>query len=206
MYLFLETISVKDGIILNISDHQERMDRTILYFYNGSQKAPCLSSCLRVPEMAQQGWYKCRVIYDKKIVEITWEPYHIKTFSSISLVSADHLDYSWKYADRKEFGNIIQKSQAAEVIIVKNGYVTDGSYANLLFRKEDEWFTPDTPLLAGTQRKRLLGSGLIHEATIRVEDLTDYDRIKWINAFLDMETGPEWPVNKVEYNTTKAGS
>jgi 4-amino-4-deoxychorismate lyase len=54
--------------------------------------------------------------------------------------------------------NCISNAEGCDdIIIVRNGFVTDASYANLIFRKGDEWFTPATFLLAGTMRAFLLG-------------------------------------------------
>lgn len=197
MCRFIETICVREGKFLHLTDHQERMDRTILHFYS-TMVTPDLASSLTIPENARRGWYKCSIIYGQEIEEITWEPYNVRKISSLSLVHSDDIDYSWKQADRSIFKDLIRKAQTDDVIIVKNGYITDSSYANLLFRCGKEWITPSTPLLAGTQRKRLIQSGVIKEEVIREKDLIKFDRIKWINAMLDMENGPEWRIEIIK--------
>lgn len=197
MCRFIETISVKDGLIQHLADHQERMDRTIFHFF-GTKNVPQLESLLIVPEQARQGWVKCKVLYSSKIEEITWTPYQIRKLSSFSLIRANEIRYDWKYADRRIFSDLIHKAQTDDIIIVKNGLITDSSYANLLFRSEGQWITPSTPLLAGTQRKKLIQSGIVKEEEIHINDLHHFDRIKFINAMLDMETGPEWPIDIIK--------
>lgn len=199
MCQFIETICVKRGKILHLADHQERMDRSIFYFY-GKRTTPDLKSFLTTPEYAQKGWYKCRIEYGQEIEDITWEPYHIKEISSLSLVIADDINYSWKYTNRSIFKELIREAMTDDIIIVKNGYITDSSYANLLFRSDEDWVTPSTPLLKGTQRNRLLKAGVIKEQLISRNDLYKYDRIKWINAMLDMKDGPEWPMEIIKNN------
>ncbi len=194
MCRFIETISVKEGRILHLSDHQERMDRTIFHFF-GTKKSPDLASFLIVPEHARQGWNKCRVVYGSEIEDISWTPYQVRNLTSFSLVHANEINYDWKYADRTIFRELIRKARTDDVIIVKNGYITDSSYANLLFRVGDQWITPANPLLDGTQRKRLILSDIIKEEQIHINDLHHFDRIKFINAMLDMENGPEWPMD-----------
>lgn len=197
MSRLIETICVKNGKLLHLSDHQERMNRSIAHFF-GTGITPDLESLLIVPEHASRGWVKCRVIYSQNIEQITWEPYHIREISSLALVHSDDIDYTWKYADRTIFEQLIRKTKSDDIIIVKNKYITDSSYANLLFRCEDEWITPSTPLLMGTQRQRLIKSGTIKEEPVHERDLKKFDRVKWINAMLDMESGPEWPMDVIQ--------
>lgn len=196
MSRLIETISVRDGIALHLSDHQDRMDRSILELY-GHENECSLKESLRVPSEFQTGWVKCRVVYGKNIEHVGWQSYHIRPVTSIELVHADDLDYSWKYEDRSVFDRLIRQADTDDVIIVKAGLVTDSSYANLLFRKGNDWFTPDTPLLAGTQRKRLIEAGKITIRTIRPADICQFDALKYINAMLDMEVSPEIPVQVI---------
>ncbi|MBY5960036.1 aminotransferase class IV family protein [Membranicola marinus] len=197
MYQFIETISVKEGQIQHLADHQERMDRTILHFFD-SRSTPDLNSVLSVPAHARQGWIKCRVVYDHDVQEITWTPYQVKKPASFALVHTNDLDYSYKYTDRKIFSELISQAETDDIIIVKNGWITDSSYANLLFRTDDRWITPAHPLLPGTQRSRLLQSGVIEEEPIKPSDLQQFDRLKLINALLDMENGPEWSMDVIK--------
>ncbi len=67
-------------------------------------------------------------------------------------------------------------------MIIKNGKVTDCSIGNLIFRLGNQWLTPDTPLLAGTQREKLLQEGKIRETTIYAKDIEKFDEIRLINA------------------------
>ena len=75
-----------------------------------------------------------------------------------------------------------QRGSYDEIIIIKNGKVTDCSIGNLIFRQGKKWYTPDSPLLLGTQREKLLREGKIQETTIFQEDIINFDEIKIINA------------------------
>ena len=88
-----------------------------------------------------------------------------------------------KYTDRSLINTLFaQRGACDEIIIIKNGKVTDCSIGNLIFRQGKKWYTPDTPLLLGTQREKLLQEGKIQECTIFQEDIVNFDEIKIINA------------------------
>ena len=70
---------------------------------------------------------------------------------------------------------------------MKNGLITDTSYANIVFWDGQNWLTPSTPLLAGTKRARLLHESKIKEAEIRVDDLIKYEKARIINALNDLD-------------------
>lgn len=196
MSRLIETICVRDGIPLHLSDHQDRMDRSLMALY-GLENKISLEKSLQVPSVFKSGWVKCRVAYGKNIEHVNWTPYHIRSVDSITLVHADDLEYSWKYKDRSVFERLIRQAGTDDVIVVKAGYITDSSYANLLFREDNEWFTPDTPLLPGTQRKRLIESGKVSIRPIRPGDISQFDALKYINAMLDLEVSPEIPTNVI---------
>ena len=73
-----------------------------------------------------------------------------------------------------------------EVLIVKDGLITDVSIGNVALHDGVEWFTPRKPLLAGTMRRRLLEEGRIKERDIRPTELRHYERLSIINAMLDL--------------------
>lgn len=198
MHPLLETIKIKNGKIFHLNDHQNRMDRSVKAVYGSSATAPLLHTHIQIPKEAGQSWYKCRVIYGQTIGKIEYSPYQPQQIESIELVYDDAISYEVKWVDRTGIDLLKKKSPADDIIIVKEGYITDSSYANLLFHKNGQWFTPEQPLLAGTQRARLLSSGQIKEVRIKPEDLRKYDRIKWINAMLDMNDGPEWPLEVIK--------
>ena len=83
----------------------------------------------------------------------------------------------WHETSKRKFG---------EVIFLKNGKVTDSSYANIIFFDGKQWLTPSTFLLNGTCRQRLLNEGKITESPIHYTDIRDFQQIGFINAMLDM--------------------
>ena len=73
-----------------------------------------------------------------------------------------------------------------EVIIVRNGLLTDTSYTNIALFDGCEWLTPKLPLLAGTQRASLIDRQRLREADIRADDLWSFDYIALFNAMMNL--------------------
>ena len=72
-------------------------------------------------------------------------------------------------------------------MIVKNGMVTDSSICNIVFFDGHKWITPESPLLKGTTRERLIKSGRIKQHNIRVSEISNYQYFKLINAMRDFD-------------------
>lgn len=64
--------------------------------------------------------------------------------------------------------------------------VTDSSFSNLAFYDSGKWFTPETFLLNGIMRQKLLADNIIHEKKIAVNDMKKYEKISFINSMLDL--------------------
>lgn len=176
---YLETIKAYNGEIFHLSYHQERLEKTI------GHKDIELSEVLNPP---QEGLYRCRAIYDTYSVSVTYYPYVKRNICKLKLISDDTIDYDKKYADRSEIEKLLeQKDGCDDIIIVKNGFITDTSIANIALKQGSEWFTPQAPLLYGTTRKRLLEEKKLKTRDIRVEELTEYSEIALMNAMIDFD-------------------
>jgi len=84
-----------------------------------------------------------------------------------------------------------------DIIIVKNGFVTDSFAANILFLDGVQWITPTTPLLNGTKRQFLLDQGIIAEKEIREEDIRTYQKVGLINAMIDFDEMPVIDIDSI---------
>ena len=140
-----------------------------------------------IPEEYKKGIFRCRVLYDKNIIKTEFFPIKERCFRSLKLVYDNEIDYHLKYDDRSALNKLMEKKGPAdEIVIIKNGMVTDCSIGNLLFFDGHEWITPDSPLLKGTQRAFLLNKKMIREGKIREEDICKYKKVGIINALLNM--------------------
>jgi 4-amino-4-deoxychorismate lyase len=198
MSLLVESIRVEDGVPVNIHFHNERMVRTIKNLFNINKKTDLLN-ILDVPSDARKGIFKCRVEYDQAIRKIEFLPYKIKAVNTLKLVECNDISYSYKFADRKKIDSLFEKRGASDdILIIKEGLVTDSSYANVVLKDlNGKWITPFTCLLAGTRRASLLKSGLIKENEVRVNDLHNYTLIKIINAMIGIEDTEGIPIENI---------
>lgn len=197
MSQFIETIQVLHGELQNLVFHQERFERT-RQIALGLKRHPQLAELITVPGGLELVVLKCRVIYEKEIVRVEYEPYQAHQVRSLKMVYSDSIDYGFKYADRSELDELFrQRAECDDILIVKQGCITDSRYANVVFWDGRKWVTPDTPLLPGTMRSSLLRKGLIGERRITKADLAGYKKIKLINAMNDLHHTPEIPIESI---------
>jgi 4-amino-4-deoxychorismate lyase len=182
---FLESIKLKDGLYHNLNLHNQRVKETIKTYF-GLRPVFDLSDVLptNVPPI---GLFKVRLIYTHEPLSITISPYVAKKIHTMKLIEANKLDYHHKFSDRSALDLLKAKSGSDDIIIVQNGLITDSSIANLVLENDHGLFTPAKCLLAGVKRTRLLASGLIQVKNIRIDELTQYRRVRLINAMIDLE-------------------
>jgi len=198
MSLLVETIKVEDGKPLNISLHNERINRTLFDLFR--KKIPVdLEEIIEVPQYALKGAYKCRVIYDEKKYDIEFTQYSIRQVRSLKLVYDDNISYSYKYTDRTNILRLFDLRKGCDdILIIKNGMVTDCSYANVILRDlNGKWVTPSTYLLKGTRRSHMLNNRFVSEKDIRVSDLNLYTEVRLINAMMGIEDSESIPVTEL---------
>lgn len=193
--MFLETICILHGEIQNRQGHEERMRQTASHF---GFKAPALPDLLSLPvKELRVSKVKCRIIYHNTIEEISFERYTAGKVSSLKLIEAP-IDYSFKFADRKTLNTLLaQKDDCDEILITRNGLITDTSYSNVVFGQGEQFFTPESTLLNGTKRQKLLQEGKITEKRIDRNSLIEYDRIYLINAMLDITDRVSLPIDRI---------
>lgn len=188
MFPLFETIAIENGKIKNIALHQARYERSLITYYGKSAVTFFnLLDLIQVPKELHNKFVRCRIDYNAHQTQISYLEYTPKTHRVFKPIVCNEIDYSSKYADRELINTLFaQKGEADEIIIIKDSFVTDCSIGNLAFRKGTQWFTPNTPLLKGTQREYLLQSGQLQEIEIRQEQLEQFDEIRVINALNEL--------------------
>lgn len=194
--MFIETIQVSEGVFCNLEVHARRMAETVSQFYG--QDFLLRLSPESIPEHLRTGRVKCRILYDREIREIVYTPYAFRPIHTLKLVYADDIHYDFKSTDREQLDDLLkQKGSADEVLIVRNGLITDTSFSNVVFESAEGLFTPTSYLLNGTRRRTLLSEGCICEREIGISDLAHYHKIYLINAMMDIKDNVFLPVSAI---------
>ena len=176
---YFETIKVKDGVLANVAYHQNRLDATLhTTTYN-------LAKIILPPK---EGLYRCRFVYDENGYDVEFLPYVKRVVKKLKIIHHDTIEYSRKYSNRAELDALFaKKKDGDDVLIIKNGLVTDTTIANVAFFDGQEWFTPKTPLLQGTMRQKLLDEGKIKAKDITLQEIRSFKKIALMNAMIDFD-------------------
>jgi len=188
MCRLFETIRVVDGKPLHLDYHAARMNRSRQKLF-GCTDLVDLEQVLRSAGRSGPGIEKCRVVYGREVCTVASEPYTPRVVRSLTLVDCDSITYEHKFVDRSCFDDLLRDVKTDDILVVKNGCITDASFASVVFHDGSRWLTPATPLLPGTARARLLQSGEIAEREIRKADLRHFRKAALINAMIGIDHG-----------------
>jgi 4-amino-4-deoxychorismate lyase len=199
MCQLLETIKVKQNALQNLKFHNERVNTSRGLLFQSADKWD-LSELITMPELDPGMIFRCRFLYSREVENIEFLTYNPRIIQKLFLVSVAALDYSFKYANRDAFDRL--KSSYAptpdsDILIVKNGLVTDTSFSNIAFFDGRQWFTPDSPLLKGTKRAYYLKNRIISECLITLDDIYKYQKARLLNAMLDLEDGEDIRIENI---------
>lgn len=180
LYPIFETLSIIDGVVQNIEYHQARFENTIRTFFNKTPDIQ-LSGLINPPKEYCSGKIRCRIDYNHEAFEVKYFPYVPKVIRTFQCVYVEGLDYHFKYSDRQCLEKLKTES-ADEVIIINNGFVSDCTIGNLLFLKQNQWYSSTHFLLKGTQLSYLLAQNQVCLTEISVADLSSFEKVMMINA------------------------
>jgi len=202
----IETIKIEDGKIYNLKWHNQRCNRSRLELFG------CDAIRLEdyIKDYPPKGLFRCRVLYSEDIIKVEYIPYKKREFKSFKIVSSD-IEYSYKYSNRDELDRLkeqnIQDSLELEclhpkktrlkpsvtnylyddIIIQKDGLLTDSTIANIAFFDGENWITPKKPLLRGTVREKLLNQNFLIEKDINSDDLRHFCNFALMNAMIGFQ-------------------
>ena len=179
MCQFIETIRIENGKALNLGFHNYRFNKTRRDIFECNLPVN-LADYIQYTERT-----KCRIEYQDEVEKVEYQPYTIRPVKSLRMVTSDGLDYTYKSSNRQKLDELFkQKGEADDILIIRDGFLTDNSIANIALWNGEQWETPEKPLLEGTMRASLLGKGLIVPAEIRPQDLSRYSRVRLFNAMI----------------------
>ncbi len=180
MSLLFETIKVFDKKAYNLKYHQIRMQKSIKRIFN-KKRSFNLQKLITPPS---RDFYRCKIIYSDKIEDISFYEYYPRKIESFKLIKSD-IEYNYKFLNREEIDELfLQRGSCDEIIIVRNGKITDTSIANIAFFDSRRWITPKSPLLKGTTRARLLEKKKILARDIYIEEIKFMEKIAVMNALI----------------------
>ena len=169
------------GVIHNLPYHQTRMQRSRRELFQTSTMID-LQSHITPPDKTDL--YRCRILYREQIESIEYLPYKPRTIKRLKIVPSD-IQYTYKYADRSELNALLENhSEADEVLIEKDGLLTDTTIANIALLQNGQWYTPLHPLLEGTMRAQLIDKGILQLREIATREIEDYTHLALMNAMI----------------------
>jgi 4-amino-4-deoxychorismate lyase len=177
---------------MNIRWHNQRCHHSRTTLLNCSDKIN-LRAFIEPPV---DGTLKCRITYDTDVRKVEYEPYQIKPLNSLKAVHCD-LDYSHKFQDRSQINHLYEnKGECDDILMIKDGHITDTSYGNVAFLKQGKWYTPENPLLKGTRLASLTASGKLIQKNLKIDQLAEYSHICIFNAMIPFGE-IQIPVNRI---------
>lgn len=182
MSQFLETIKLNNGVFERLSLHQSRIESAMNDFYP-EVKPVNLKESLENLIYPKNGLYKCRIIVDKEIKFIEFLPYNPPIIKSLKIIKTEIPSVQYKMADRSNYQfEFAKRNECDDVLLVKNGFLTDTSYCNIALYDGNKWFTPRYPLIAGVNRAQLLNEEQIFLKDIKLDELLNFQYINLFNA------------------------
>lgn len=182
MCLLFETIRVENGKPLHLAWHEQRMRRAREEFWPWSNQSD-LKNLIVIPSEFSTGMVRCNILYGPETFEIKFQSYSRRIIRSLKLVHCNTVDYHVKFVDRINLEKLLaMRGECDDILIVKEGLITDTSVSNIIFYDGKTWVTPEKPLLKGTCRERLLGEGKIAASGINEDELHRFTGCKLINA------------------------
>lgn len=196
MCRFVESIKLKDGVFYRLKLHQERVNKAFVACYPDEEPIS-LFEILNQSLIPQAGIFKCRIVYDSTVSLLEFVPYNRREIRSLKLVETELESYPYKLEDRTGFNAAFaQRGDCDDVLLVKNGLLTDTSYCNIALYDGKSWVTPRLPLLYGVNRADLLAHEKLIEKDIHVGELKNYQKIALFNAMIEFGE-LELDINKV---------
>lgn len=186
MCRFIESIKLQDGEFKRLELHQARIQKAFETFYP-NEKAFDLAEFLSKSDFpTEKGIFKCRIVYDSEIRQLEFNPYVMRPINSLRLVETEIENLPYKPEDRSLYNAAFAlRDNCDDVLLVKNGCLTDTSYCNIALFDGNNWFTPRIPLLYGVNRAELLNEGKLVEKDIKVQGLKDCQQIALFNAMIE---------------------
>jgi len=185
MCQLIESVKVQNRQLYNIEAHNNRVAYSRHAIF-GLENKMDLRDYIILPDNLDNGLYKCRIVYTQEVQKVDFLPYTLKPVLTLRIVHNDAIQYQHKFLNRSSIEELLPDADADDILIVRQGLVTDTSHANIVFFDNKNWLTPIQPLLFGTKRQILLERRVIRPSEISYTDLKRFTQAALINALLDI--------------------
>jgi len=185
MYPLFESIRVEGGQAHLLHYHQARIERSYRQLF---QKECPWKLISLLPELPTTGFHKLRFLYNKRAFSFEIAPYEARKIESLKCVEINTYNYDLKFTDRSGIDQAFAlRGDCDDVLMTKNGFLTDTSYCNILLFDGTDWVTPEKPLFEGVQREYLLDQKMVRVDSIHRRDLHLFIEFQLINALNPFE-------------------
>ena len=185
MCRFVESIKLKDGQFYRLKLHQERINKAFAACYPDEEPINIVETLYQY-SFPQTGIYKCRVVYDSDVQSVEFTSYVPRAIRSLKLVETELESLAYKLEDRTGLNAAFAlRGDCDDVLLVKNGLLTDTSYCNIALFDRENWYTPRIPLLYGVNRAQLIADGKLIEKDLKPTDLVNFQYVCLFNAMIE---------------------
>lgn len=196
MYPLFESIRVEMGKAHLLQYHQNRLDRSYLELF----KKDCpwkLESIF--PRFPPEGLFKLRLKYNKDNFSFKTLQYTSRKIESLKLIEINSYSYDFKFTDRSGIDKAFaMRGSCDDILMTKNGLLTDTSYCNILLFDGKEWVTPENPLFKGVYRQYLIDQQIVKKKKIHKEELSEFKSFQLINALNPFISNREFSVKCIK--------
>ncbi len=197
MYPLFESVCIVNGEIQNGNYNESRFKSSFHAFFGFEAKYSLFDKII-LPRIDKSLKCKLRIEYNEIGAKWTISEYLNKIPTSLLLLKDDEIEYPLKSTNRKQLNNLHhQKGDFEDVLIIKNGHITDATYSNILFTDGHKIVTPSTPLLHGTCRTKLIAEEKITEAPIKADAIHFFESFQLINALNDFDKNRWIPIQNI---------
>ena len=151
-----------------------------------------------LPELPTNGLHKLRFIYNKRASSFEIAPYEARKIESLKCVEINTYNYDLKFTDRSGIDRASAlRGDCDDVLMTKNGLLTDTSYCNILLFERTDWITLEKPLFKGVQREYLLDERIIKVGEIHMENLTKQESFQLVNTLNPFKENQLIPIGEI---------
>lgn len=188
-----ETILIINNQPKNLYFHQQRIDYTFNNYFKKSNPfnlEKILINFLKNNNLF--GRYRLKFSYSCDYFNIFHQKHIASKNNFFKLFVINNINYSFKFTNRDVFANLKN-----EIIIINNQKITDCVIGNLIFLKNNQWFSPADYLLKGTQLSFLISNNQVKLKNIYINDLPLFESFMMINALNPFDLKRALPIENI---------